>query len=599
MSEILKPNDLPISVEISIDGTVLSGEIEIISIGIAWEINRISTASIKISDGGVFGLENEPFTNSSSENFIPGNEIEIKLGYGDERDLAFSGIITGQRLVVRSDTSYLLVSCKDKAYKLTTTRSNLVMSDSADDDLFSKLISNAGLTPDVTSATQFAAPLFQYNSSDWDYLVIRSEANNLFVMTDQDKVSIKAFELSASADYCIQADLTVMDVDLELSGENIFSEFNFTSWDPKTQEKKVVNARMSDPLALGNLPAQKIAAALSLPAISKFSSAPISEEELTVYSKSWINKSALSKMKGRITTAGTVDLKPGDLVELKNFGIRYDGLAFISKIEQDCANGYWKTRVFIGLQSRWHASLPDVQEEEGLGLLPGVRGTHLAKVKQINEDKEGQFRVLVELGAFQNDSNSNELWARIAFNYASDQAGFFFFPEIGDEVLLTFINGDPRFPVIIGSLYSSKLAPKFVPDEENSTKAIHSKSGIAIIFNEKDKIFTIETPDGNTLILDDKEKQISVKDSNSNELILGQDGIKLSTAKDIVLDAQGKISLKSVSGISLESSGGDLSGKGMNVSLEADITLKAAGNASAEFSASGQTSLKGAMVMIN
>ncbi len=599
MAEIIKSSDLPVSAEIKIKGKVLSGEVEIISIGISREINRIATATIKISDGGVFGLENEPFTNSSSDNFIPGNDIEINLGWGEDRESVFTGIITGQRLVVRSDTSYLSVSCKDQAFKLTTSRFNQVMADSKDDDLFSKLISNAGLTADVASVTQYSSPLFQYNSSDWDYLVIRSETNNLFVVTDQKKVCVKAYELSSSPEYCLQADMAAIEADLELSGDAVFSEFNFTSWDPKTQEKKVVSSSMSDPQQLSNLTAQKIAGALSLPAINKYSSAPVSEEELTAYSKSWLNKSALSKVKGKITSVGTAKLKPGDLVQLKNFGARYDGVAFISKIEQECSNGNWVTKVFIGAQSRWHSSLPDVQEQDGLGLLPGVKGTHLAKVKQINEDKDGEFRVLVDLVAFQNDSDSNELWARIAFNYASDQAGFFFFPEIGDEVLITFLNGDPRFPVIIGSLYSSKLAPVLVPDEENSTKAIHSKSGIAIIFDEKDKILTIQTPGGNTFMLDDKEKQVTAKDSNSNEMILGQEGIKLSSPKDIVLDAQGKINLKAISGISLESSGGDLSGKGMNVSLEADITLKAAGNASAEFSASGQTSLKGAMVMIN
>lgn len=599
MPEILKENDLPISFEVKINGTAISGEIEVISIGATLEVNRIASATLKISDGGAFGLENEPFANSSSDDFIPGKDIEISLGYGDERSIVFLGVITGQRMVVRRSTSFLLVTCKDKSFKLTKSRANNILAGSKDDDLFNQLVSDAGLTADSASATQFTYPLVQYNSSDWDYLVIRSEANNFFVVTDQNKVSIKSFDFSGSPSYAIQADLTALEVDLELSGENTYAEFNFTSWDPTTQAKTVVNASMADPSGVSNLTAQKIAGDLSLPSLNKFTSAPLSTDELTAYSKSWISKSALTKVQGKITIPGTANLKPGDLVELKNFGPRFDGNAFISKIEQDCSEGDWKTTVFVGLSSRWHSSLPDVQEEDGMGLIPGIKGAHLAKVKKIDEDPDGEYRVLIELGSFQNSSNSNEIWARIAFNYASDQAGFFFFPEVGDEVLVTFLNGDPRFPIITGSLYSSKLKPKFEPDAENSTKAIHSKSGIAFIFNEKDKILTLETPGGNTLILDDKEKQITMKDSNSNEAILNQDGIKLSSPKDIVLDAKGNINLKAVSGISMEASGGDLKGKGLNVSLEAQVSMKAAGNASAEFSASGQTTLKGAMVMIN
>lgn len=588
-----------VSYEITVNGTVLSGEIEVIAIGVTLEVNRIATATLKISDGGVFGLENEPFANSSSGDFIPGNAIEIQLGYGDSKSLVFKGVIVGQRMTVRNATSYLLVTCKDKSFTLTKSRANTILADSKDDDLFSQLVGGAGLDASVTAATQFAYPLFQFNSSDWDYLVIRAEANNFFVLTDQNKVSVKSYDFSAAAGYSIDAATSVIEVDLELSGENTFSDFSFTSWDPKSQAIASVSASMDDPLGLGNLTAQQIAGKLAIPTLNKFTSAPVSADEMTAFSKSWISKSALSKIQGKIVVQGTAGLRPGDLVELKGFGDRFDGNAFVSKVEQSCKEGDWTSAVYVGMQSRWHSSLPDVQEEEGMGLLPGVRGTHLGKVKQLNEDPDGEFRVLIELGSFQNSSNSNTLWARLAANYASNQAGFFFFPEVGDEVLVTFINGDPRFPVIVGSLYSSSLVPKFTPDAENSTKAIHSKTGIALVFNEKDVILTIETPGGNKVVLDDKEGQISVSDSNSNTAVLGKDGIRLSSPKDIALDAQGSISLKAVSGLSLEASGGDLTGKGINVSLEAQASMKAAGNASAEFSASGQTAVKGAMVMIN
>ncbi len=600
MPELLKENDLPISYEIRVNGSVLSGEVEIISIAVNWEINRIANASIKISDGGVFGLENESFSNSASANFIPGVVIEIEMGFGDVRTLSFKGIIVSQRLVVRKDTSYLLVSCKNKAFKMTKSRSTLVKQNTADSDLLTQLISATGLTPVINSISPYPYPLFQYNSSDWDYLVIRSEANNSFVVTDNnDQVIVTSYESIDSPKYTIQADLTALDVDLELNGENTFSEANFTSWDPKTQAKISVSTTASDTTDFGNLKAEDLASSLDIPTLKKITSAPVSSEELTKYSKTWVNKAILSKIQGKITITGTNQIKPGDLVELKNFSARFDGAAFVSKIEQECYDGDWITKLTIGLPPRWHSSYPDVQEEAGLGLLPGIKGSQLAKVKKIDADPDSEYRVLVELGAFQNDSNSNELWARLAFNYASSQAGFFFFPEIGDEVLLSFINGDPRFPVIVGSLYSSSLAPQLVPDDKNSQKAIHTKSNIALLFNDKDKILTIKTPGGNSIELSDKEKVISLKDCNSNEIIMSENGVKLSSPKDIVLEAQGNLKLKGIQGVSMEASGGDLTGKGMNVSLEAQVSLKAVGTASAEFSASGQTTVKGAMVMIN
>lgn len=599
MADLLQENDGIVSYEISVNGTVLSGEIEIISIRTTMEVNRISSATIKISDGGSFGLEKAPFSNSSSSDFVPGNDIEIKLGYDTSNDTVFSGVIVGQRMVVRKSTSYLLITCKDKSFKLTKSRGNNVMADSTDGDLFSQLISDKGLTVDSDAATQFDSPLFQYNVSDWDYLVVRSEANNFYVLTDQNNISIKKYDLSSSPSYKIQSDLIAIDVDLDLNGENTYSDFSFSFWDHSQQKTVVESGSMTDAGSLGNLKSNSIAGDLSVPTLQKFTSAPLSSDELKAFSDSWSTKSSLSKIQGRIIIPGTANLKAGDFVELANFGERFDGNAFISKIEQECEDGDWLTIVYVGLSSRWHSSLPDIEEEDGIGLLPGGKGTYLGKVKQIDQDPKNEYRILVDLGVFQNSSNTNELWARFATNYASNGAGFFFFPEIGDEVLITFLNGDPRFPVIIGSLYSSQLKPKVEPDEENSTKAIHSKSGIAFTFNETDKILTIETPGGNSVVLDDKDQQIVMTDSNSNKVTMNSSGIALSSPADISLKADGKVDISGTTGINLSSSGGDVTGDGLNVTLEAQVAMKAAGNASAEFSASGQTTLKGAMVMIN
>lgn len=599
MADLLQENDGIVSYQISVNGTVLSGEIEIISIRSTMEVNRISSATIKVSDGGSFGLEKAPFSNSSSSDFVPGNDIEIMLGYDTSNDTVFSGVIVGQRMVVRKSTSYLLITCKDKSFKLTKSRGNNVLADSKDDSLFSQLISDAGLEIQSDAATQFDSPLFQYNVSVWDYLVVRSEANNFYVLTDQNNISIKKYDLSSSASYKIQSDLIAIDVDLDLNGENTYSDFSFSYWDHSQQKTVVESGSMTDTGSLGNLKSNSIAGDLSAPTLQKFTSAPLSSDELKAFSDSWSTKSSLSKIQGRIIIPGTANLKAGDFVELANFGERFDGNAFISKIEQECEDGDWLTIVYVGLSSRWHSSLPDIEEEDGIGLLPGGKGTYLGKVKQIDQDPKNEYRILVDLGVFQNSSNTNELWARLATNYASNGAGFFFFPEIGDEVLITFLNGDPRFPVIIGSLYSSQLKPKLEPDEENSTKAIHSKSGIAFTFNETDKILTIETPGGNSVVLDDKDQQIVMTDSNSNKVTMNSSGIALSSPADISLKADGKVDISGTAGINLSSSTGDLTGDGLNVTLEAQVAMKAAGNATAEFSASGQTTLKGAMVMIN
>ena len=214
-------------------------------------------------------------------------------------------------------------------------------------------------------------------------------------------------------------------------------------------------------------------------------------------------------------------------------------------------------------------------------------GTQIATVKKTFEDPDNNFRVLVTLPSFSGTGQEEGIWARIAFPYASADAGYFFFPEVGDEVLLTFMNDDPRFPVIFGALYSAKNAAKVTPDEKNQFKSISSKSGIHITFDDEDKILTIETPEMNTIVLDDKNKSISMQDINENSIVMDESGITIKTPKDLNLSA---LAMSATADATLD---------GQSITQNAKTSFTAKGNASAELSASGQTSIKGAMVMIN
>lgn len=92
-------------------------------------------------------------------------------------------------------------------------------------------------------------------------------------------------------------------------------------------------------------------------------------------------------------------------------------------------------------------------------LVPGLHGgSYLAKVVAVN-DPEGIGRVQIRLFSFDGpDSQDAALWARVAAPFAGDNRGGFFIPDVDDEVLVTFVNGDPRQPIVIGGLWSGSAA---------------------------------------------------------------------------------------------------------------------------------------------
>ena len=190
------------------------------------------------------------------------------------------------------------------------------------------------------------------------------------------------------------------------------------------------------------------------------------------------------------------------------------------------------------------------------------------------------------------------VWARLASFYGSNGIGAFFIPEIDDEVVLGYFNNDPCHPVILGSLYSSKNVPPYDLTAENNTKAIVTRSKLKIEFDEENKVTTIVTPAENKIVISDADKKILLEDQNQNKVELSPDGICLDSPKDIAITAKGKITLDAVGEIVVGSKA-DVNVKGMNINHDAQVGFVGKGSANAELSASGQTTVKGAMVMIN
>jgi len=111
----------------------------------------------------------------------------------------------------------------------------------------------------------------------------------------------------------------------------------------------------------------------------------------------------------------------------------------------------------------------------------------LAQVTAVN-DPEGLNRVQVKLLNYDGfDNQDGTLWARVAAPFAGSNRGAFMLPDVGDEVLVTFVNGDPRYPVVIGSLWNGRdAAPETLGGSGDSVDrwTIVGKAGTRIAIEE-------------------------------------------------------------------------------------------------------------------
>ncbi|MEN8178876.1 MAG: type VI secretion system tip protein VgrG [Pseudomonadota bacterium] len=576
-------------------GQQIDDEIQIVSVTVNKAINKIPQAKIVLMDGD---MPNQDFPVSNSDAFAPGSEIRINAGYGSSEETIFEGIIIKHGIKITGDNfSRLIIECRDKAVAMTIGRKNANYIDAKDSDIISKLISNyGGLNSDVeTTATQHKE-LVQYYCADWDFMLARAEVNGLLVCVDDGKLSIKPPGTDVSPELKVVYGDDLMEFQADIDARSQLAEVNCATWDPNEQGVTEENVAPQTLNQQGDLSATELAKVVALKSYRLQTSAMLEKSAL----KDWANaqqlKSGLARIRGRMKFQGNAKAKIGSLIELDGVGNRFNGNVFVSTVTHAISNGNWLTDVDFGMSPHWFVEENDAMAPSAAGLLPGVEGLQIGVVKKLDEDPDGQFKIQVTVPLLQAETDG--VWARLANFYASNHFGAFFVPEIGDEVVIGYLNNDPSNPIVLGSVYSTKLAPPYELTAENYTKAIVTKSQLKIEFDDEKKIITLITPGNNQLILSDEDKSILLQDQNGNKLELNESGILLDSPKDISISAKGTIGIDAVGEIGI-SSKADISVEGMNVNHSAKVGFVAKGNASAELSASGQTTVKGAMVMIN
>ncbi|MFO1320984.1 MAG: type VI secretion system tip protein TssI/VgrG [Burkholderiales bacterium] len=102
-------------------------------------------------------------------------------------------------------------------------------------------------------------------------------------------------------------------------------------------------------------------------------------------------------------------------------------------------------------------------------------------------DKYGRVKVHFPWDRVGSNDENSSCWVRVAQMWAGKQWGTIFLPRIGQEVLVTFLEGDPDQPLITGSVYNADTMPPYTLPEggtRSGVKTRSTKEGTSENFNE-------------------------------------------------------------------------------------------------------------------
>ncbi|MCW8344577.1 type VI secretion system tip protein VgrG [Vibrio sp. ZSDZ65] len=262
---------------------------------------------------------------------------------------------------------------------------------------------------------------------------------------------------------------------------------------------------------------------------------------------------------------------------------------------------------------------------------PSIHGLQSAIVAgstagDINQDEQGRVKILFQWDT-QTSGDSTSCYVRVAQLMAGKGYGSQFIPRSGQEVLVSFINGDPDSPVITGSVYNSQHSPPY--KEANATKSgvktmltgqsnewyFDDKKDNELFYQHAAKDYTIDVENNHTTTVKGEVAYTATKQvtyTAQDAMTLNVTKTLCAKGKTVTIEGEDSLELKvgsskitiSSSAIKIESSAVDIKASngltlsGMTVDAKGSTSAKLSG-ASVTVDASGSGTIKGASLTLD
>lgn len=233
-------------------------------------------------------------------------------------------------------------------------------------------------------------------------------------------------------------------------------------------------------------------------------------------------------------------------------------------------------------------------------------------IRKIVDSEIGKLNI-AELGVVtsifphSNDSDKENYSCNVKLKYrdlelrmvpvATQHIGLANTPNIGDLVLLNFVNGNINAPVIVGRLYTDEDRPPVSKEEEivyippysktSGLRRIHVELSSGMVFSITDDDVTVEA--GKTTLKLNRDGDIDIQSAAK---------INVQANGDLSFSAD-NIKMESQKNIEIKAGAGDLSISAINIKSESQGTMEYKAGTTAELNASGPLTIKGAIVNIN
>jgi phage protein D len=565
----------------------------------------------------------EQFKYLDSKTFKLGNEIEI---IGKVKNITNS-LIKGEITAIEPDFNAhgsVLVHIRgyDKSYKLSQGKKTRTFLKKTISDIVKTMAGECGLSADVDATTFVYDQQFQLNQSNWDFIQSRAELVGYMVYSQEGKLCFKKPTLNQGSVQLNWGDnLSSFRPKVSILGQK--SKATASGWDVKKKQAIVSTAGPAGAsfhaVGEGRTGGSTEKTVVGGDVIDNTIDIPfrtVDESKVAADASILESESLFIQAEGECVE-GNPNLLAGTIIEIKDVGTTFSGKYFITEARHEFSHGQY--RVWFsnhGFAPETISGLVSTGEtNDGFARIYGVVPAVVTNNDSSQTDLDaGCVKLKFPWMPKSSDAEVESDWARVASIGLGAQRGIYFMPEVNDEVLVAFEQGDIHHPYVLGGLLNGKDKPiegvkNVVSQGKVNLRMIKTRSGHEILLDDtegSEKISIIDKTKNNSIVIDSKQNTITIK--SDKDMVFDAAGKMTFTCKgDFAVNATGAVNMDSKSSVKVTGM------SAINVKSNQAVTVENAAGNKLDLSPAGATlqglttsikgnmmvEIKGAVVQIN
>ena len=471
-----------------------------------------------------------------------GQRISVELAEIEEKVL-FAGIITEHALSLSRENSVLKLQLTHSLVGLDTVIHSQIFSDMTDQQIINNLCPSAIAKIDNKVKMKINhEQKVQFRCTDWQMLRRCLDANAAWLVASPAGVDIISPRLNTAPVHLLSRDngLLLDQASWTFSVIDQPKTLSIATWDIGEQ-KLISDQANSTSIGSGAFNTNSTKLVNSTAWVVNYST-PQAANETALWAENVLLNLELSRAQGEFELEGSTAYQPGHTLKVEGFGTSFDGAGLITSVSHMLTPAHWKSRVTIGRKGMVPVLDP---------LLP-ITGMHVGTVVDNKKnDPKDYNRIRVHVSAIHEDKLKNQLWARFSMPYASKDSGLYCYPEVGDEVVLSFFENNPCYPVIMGALHNPINKPAIIYDNDNNQK------GWVV---NRDKVTAKQVFDvkANTMTFSTGQKSLVTLGEDDGISIEGEAGIDITSSAAVKIKGEKGIDITSSAAVKIKGSTIDL-----------------------------------------